>query len=289
MTPNRSGKWKDMIAVTDPFAADFVAIMDGENCPIPHDRAIYYGEHPDCLPAFRRWENKQALVKLPLDKYLNPGEWWIDYDYDTISKMPYPQKNKKLFCSCTLKTSAEMYLKRVRFLEKIAPKYSGLELYGRPKANYTRNPILNKYHKGELGNVNISREQAGMGLHTTGKEIIRDYKYSLEFDNGLTTNYFSERFYDALFMWTMPVYWGSSNVHQFIPENAFRYVDLDNPSEVDRIIKLAESDFAEKHIEDMSRARDLLLNKYQIWPYIYDVCTHISEYQNGTRRIEQSV
>jgi hypothetical protein len=290
MTPGRSGQWNDMKAVLNPDDADFCIVID--HLPpsvrnVPPERTIYVGEHPDCLPAFTRWEHEKALLKLPLDNYLNPGEWWISYDYDELIHLNPCEKNKDMFCCFTAKTGMEMYLKRLRFMESLCPAYPQLDLYGRPKENFDANAILRNYHKGILGNKTW---HGGSGEHICGKDVIRNYRYSLEFDNGPTTNYFSERFYDALLLWTFPIYWGSSNVHSFIPENAFGYVDLDNiQPEVHRVIALVNSDFREQHIEDIRQARELLLNHYQLWPYIYDIVTHADEYAFGGRKIEHSV
>jgi Glycosyltransferase family 10 (fucosyltransferase) C-term len=281
MTPGRSGKWKDMEAITDPFKADFVFVLDGSPFPIPLERSIFFGEHPKCLPAFTTFEQYKgkALAVVPLDKYLNPGEWWLDYDYDFLSNLKPITKAKNSICVFTAKRNAwKMYSDRVKFMCNLLPKYNKIDVYGRPKSNFLANPILKQYYKGELGKSNPI---GTLGEHQPGKEILINYRYTIEFDNGPTLNYFSERFYDALLMWCMPLYWGSKNVHEFLPENSFRYVDIENysPDEITKTISILESDFREQHLEDMKIARDLLLNSYQLWPYMYNVINNLESYQ----------
>jgi len=283
MTPGRRGIWKDIQAITDPDKADFIFVMDRWEKPIPLDRTIFFAEHPKCLQCYTDYKGMKgkALLALPLDRFLNPGEWWIDHDYDYLSKLENPIKSKKAMCCFTAKVSPyypKMYSDRLRFVEQLVGKTKEVDIYGRPEHNFLRNPILSPIYKGVMGKVHPN----GMkGEHQSGKEGLIDYKYSFEFDNGPSVNYFSERFYDSMLMWAMPIYYGSSNVHEHLPANSFRYVDLDNydESESDKAITIINSTFREDHIQELTEARDLLLNKYQMWAYMYDVIHNLDAYR----------
>ena len=289
MTPNRSGKWKDMVSVTNPFDADYCFIMDSSPFPIPMERSIFFAEHPKCLPSFDTFEKikDKALCVLPLDKHLNPGEWWIDYDYDFLSNLKPMDKTRGSICVCTAKlTPWKMYSDRVKFLEALLPRYSKVDIFGRPASNYLSNHILKNYFKGELG---VSKPNGKLGEHMTGKEIIQHYRYTIEFDNGPTQNYFSERIYDSLLMWCLPLCWGSNNIHEFLPENSFRYVDIENYSsgEITKAIDVLESNFREYHIKDIEIARDLMLNKYQMFPYMYNVIKNLDKFKTTNNAIKE--
>jgi len=266
MTPKCSGKWKDMEAVLNPFEADFCIIMDGSRDKFPEDRAIYIGEHPriDGLsPAFRKWEDKKALLRLHLDEFLNPGEWWIKHDYDYLSSLTPPLKQKQLCCIATYQTHNAMYNQRVEYLQAVAHAGIGIDLYGRPEASYQNNSILAPLYKGSLG---FNKPNGLLGEHLIGKEVVGEYRYSLEFDVGPTKNYFSERFYDAMLLWTKPIYFGSTNIHDYLPSSSFHYIDIYNLSSVQEVKKIINEPIDYK---SMAEARDLLLNSYQIWPYVY--------------------
>jgi hypothetical protein len=268
MTPGRKGVWKDMIAVTDPFEADYCAIMDGYSGKFPQDRAIYFGEHPDCTPSYRLWENTPALAKISLDKYLNPGEWWISHDYDMLMRMDQPSsKSEQLACIVTYQLHHVMYTQRQEFLRNLVRSYPDirLDLYGRPSDLFYKDQILSPYYKGPLG---LDKPDWVNGEHLSGKELLVNYRFSLEFDQGPTRNYFSERFYDAMLLWVHPIYFGSNNIHKWIPQESFSYIDIFNTDDVDeaRTIIMEGIDYSA-----IREARNLLLNKYQIWPAIYDV------------------
>jgi len=266
MTPQKSGKWKDMVAVTNPDEADFCAVFDGTNIKVPFDRTLFFGEHPDCLQSYREWEDIECLGKFPLKQYLNPGEWWLEYDYDYLMNLKPPQKHKNLLCVFTAHTHTAMYVKRKNFVANFCEQYSDIDLFGRPSANFTNDVVLKKYYKGVLGKTNPENVT---GDHQLGKEILVDYKYSLEFDVGPTQNYISERFYDAMLLWCMPFYFGSNNVDKYLPKKSFRYIDMEKGA--DQITKAIKNNYYEQNIDEIAKARDLLLNKYQIWPYVHDV------------------
>jgi hypothetical protein len=269
MTPNSSGIWKDMVAVTKVEEADFFICIDGiDNIGVPQERTLFFGQHPQVgnglSPAFRPLNDKpKALGCFPIDKHLSPGEWWIKHTYDELIELPIPKKDKDLCCVATYQTHNPMYAQRVKFLREYCNK-NVLDIYGRPEEKYAADDILKNYFKGSLGH---NKPNGLLGEHLVGKEILGSYKRSLEFDVGPTKNYMSERYFDALLLWTKPIYFGSTNVHEFIPKEAFDYVDIYDLSQVAQVNRILTEEIDYKAIAE---ARDLLLNKYQLWPYVYN-------------------
>ena len=279
MTPGRSGKWKDMEAVTNPMEADFCAVFDGSNVAVPAERTLYFGEHPDCSAPYREWEDLPALAKYPLKDHLNPGEWWLDFDYDFLMALEPPEKTKEVICCFTGHQMRippphkypDTYLKRRQWMNVYAT-HQEIDIYGRPASNFKAPPALASKYKGVLGNVNPVGQ---LGEFSTGKEIFIDYKYSIEFDQGPTTNYISERFYDAMFCWTKPFYFGSTNVHEYLPADSFHYIDLDRCMH-QTVAEIIGSDDYEKSIDAIKEARYKLLNEYQMFPYVYNKIKELS-------------
>lgn len=274
MTPKCSGKWKEMTLITDPMKADYCAIMDAcdRKIPYPKERSLHFGQHPiNASPAYRSFKNVPQLASYPLDKYLNFGEWWIPHDYDTLMSMKSPRKEKDLCASIIYhKKDKIMRHKRILFMRKLAKKTNNIDLYGRPEEDYRNDKELKDIYRGCLGK---NKYNVYTGEHLSGKEKIGEYRYSLEFDVGKTINYASERFYDAMLLWTTPIYFGSTNLEKFFPKNSFRYIDLDNwedDNEVQKVINIINSDFREQNFKAMEEARYLMLNKYSAVAYVYD-------------------
>jgi hypothetical protein len=107
------------------------------------------------------------------------------------------------------------------------------------------------------------------GDHTWGKEdVLEKYRYSVEVDVGETRNYFSERVFDSLLMWCMPLCWGSTNIEEYLPKNSFRYIDIYGGG--GDILEIIKTDVRERNLDAIREARNLLLNKYQIFARSYD-------------------
>jgi len=284
MTPGRKGIWKNIQATTNIHEADYYFIMDGYNGELPDakNKAIYHCQHPKTpgSPQEKTFENKEAVVKLLLSKYLNPGEWWISHDYDYLTALKAPVKTKKLFVAHTYQMHNPMYAARPQFMAEFINRYPDLEfdLYGRPSERFYNDPILSKRYKGVLG---IENYDALKGEHIIGKDALIDYDYSIEFDVGPCINYFSERLYDALLLWTTPIYSGCLNMSEHLPHGGKAYYVF-NPSavdhEVDYVYKCLQQP---KYLKEIAEVRDILLNKYQMWAYCHDVVNNIEKYQGN--------
>ncbi len=225
MTPKRSGIWKDMTAITDPMKANFVICVDGyPKHEYPIERTLFFAQHPKGITSYKTMDDVKgkALGVYPNDTDLCIGEWWIEEDYDTLMAMKPPTKTKNLLSITTYRSSYETYKQRIKFLESYTKVSDDIDVYGRQKTLFEGNAILNKVYKGVLGNETFDGYN---NEHTIGKGVLRDYRYSLDFDHGSfideapVKHYFSERFFDSMLLWSMPLYFGCDNVHEYLPEN----------------------------------------------------------------------
>lgn len=275
MTPNRSGKWKDMEATTNIKEADFYVVIDYTIHDIDTTRAIYLGAHPTTCGGYVSFDGIDAFAKRDLKNSFGYGEWWLDEDYDALSAMEPPRKCKNLSCILTNNRTYDYHRRRIEFMVEFCEKHPfEVDLYGRIKPQVGEES-LNRSLMGVLG-ADTSEENY-YDRYWFGKRMaLESYRYSLEFDMGsspdwgICKNYFSERFFDSLLMWCCPIYYGGIDIHRYIPENSFRYIDpfKDKPEDV---IEIAKSDFREENIGYLAEARNLLLNDFQIWPYVYSI------------------
>lgn len=279
MTPGKSGRWKNIEAVTDPFSADYSIIMDGCNEKYPKDKAIFFCQHPlvqgGLSPSFKDYKDTTCLLSFNSENHLNPGEWWINHDYDTLMKLDNPLKTKKLACVMTHQNHNHIYQQRVAFMKLFSKCFKDYDLYGRPEENFRAESEFTQVYKGSIG---MNNYDGYLGQHFIGKEILADYRYSLEFDVGPTHNYISERFYDAMLLWTMPIYFGSNNVHEYLPRESFHYINIDDLTDVNKVIDIVNGDSRETSIQAIKEARYKLLNQYQIWAIVHTIVNNIDKY-----------
>ncbi len=281
LTPQSKGIWKNITFTLDPKEADYYWIMDGEgeNLPDMDKKAIYFGEHPNTpySPGDKLFPNKKALLKLPLRDFLNPGELWLEYDYDYIMALKPKQAQRNVICVATYQTHHEMYAQRQVFLRALVQKYPNLDfdIYGRPVEKYASDAILKPYYKGCLGN---NTYDATKGEHIVGKNIIENYKFTIEFDVGECVNYFSERFYDSLAVWCTPIYFGCTNMSKYLPhQNEAYYVFNQNDMlDIDYVNEILQQP---KYYKEIGEVREILFNKYQMWAYCHHIVNNIADYK----------
>ena len=266
-TPKKSGIWKDMVGVTSVDEADYCMLLDGRSSEIvPPEKAILVGAHPkmEGFASYQCFDNRQCVAKLDCRDTFGYGGWWLDEDYDTLSALKHPKKVKDLSCILSNGKGPWGEIQRIEFMKRFCSKYPGkVDLYGRIKPEGS----LVADYKGELGTNTPATYRFGK------RRGLEPYRYSIEFDNGPTRNYFSERFFDSMLMWCMPLYWGGTNVEDFLPADSFRYIDINGDGS--DVMDIVNSNFREKHLDAIAEARDLLLNKYQIWPRLHSVIKEI--------------
>ena len=251
MTPNRSGVWKNLVAVTEERDADWCVVVDDTTRPMNPEKTLYVSAHPYMAGYEGYRDLSQKIHKLDNKETFGFGEWWLKYDYDYLSALEPMEKSKD--CCWIVSNSVGGYGRERR--KSLATQLNGqIDIFGR----------IQGCGAGVLG----SSENDG-GNHTCGKEdVLEKYRYSVEVDVGLCKNYFSERVFDSLLLWCTPLYWGSTNLEEYLPKNSFKYVDIYGSGK--DILEISKSSFREDNIEAIREARQLLLNKYQLFARVHD-------------------
>jgi hypothetical protein len=246
MTPNCSGEWKDLVAVTEERDADWCVVVDDTQRCMNPDRTLYVSAHPfmEGYEGYRDLSNKKH--KLDNKSTFGFGEWWLRHDYDYLSALQPMEKSKD--CCWIISNSVGGYGRERR--KELAKELNGLvNVYGR----------INGVGAGHLGVTDNDG-----GDHGWGKEdVLAAHRYSVEVDVGHCKNYFSERVFDSLLLWCMPLYWGSTNLQEYLPENSFKYIDIYGTGK--DILEISKSNAREENLGAIAEARDLLLNKYHIF------------------------
>jgi len=271
MTPGGKGVWKNLVGVPTIEEADLAVIIDYTIYDLPKDMPkVYLGAHPPECVGYRCYDDKEAVVKFDLRDTFGFGEWWIEWNYDTLMELKNPIKTNKLSCILSNKTSMEEHKSRREIANRVCKEYPGiLDVYGRIVPNEDE-ADLKKHYKGVLGIKNPSIIMDN-GKHLWGKiPALLSYKYSLEFDYFCQCeNYFSERVFDALLLWTFPIYSGGKGIGKYLPKNSFYPIDSQTVT-AKEIVDVTNSNLREDNIKNIKIARELILNKYQLWARVYE-------------------
>ena len=65
----------------------------------------------------------------------------------------------------------------------------------------------------------------------------------------------------------MPIYYGCTNITDYFPKEAMAIIDIQDANVVEKINDIINSDQREKNLDAIAYSRQLILNKYQFFPF----------------------
>jgi len=253
--PHRDGRWGNIIAVDDKSDADYIIVQDNTSEEVDYSKVIYFGREPHYVQGINsRWVNNKCRNFFHHERKNTwmPQTWWLGLDYDTLSDTNVPIKDRGLSIIDSGKGSTQGHKLRSRVVRSLINNFPNqIDVYGKITiGKENRRPYL----------TTLPYRQKEIGLWR--------YRYCLAIENGSTDYYFSEKICDPLLCWTMPIYWGCKKISDFFPKGSYYWVDVNKSGVEHEIMEVVNSDFREENIEAIAEARDLVLNKYNLWSSI---------------------
>lgn len=140
----------------------------------------------------------------------------------------------------------------------------------------TSNTVMNPGHEPRLSFLQyLKNSQFDFDLMGRGFQPLTDkfdgvapYKYTIAIENYRAENYWTEKIVDCLLCYTMPIYYGCSNITEYFPEECMIQIDIHDPVTSMEVIKEAIANKKwEKNIDAIKVARDKILDEYQFFPF----------------------
>lgn len=101
---------------------------------------------------------------------------------------------------------------------------------------------------------------------------IAPYKYHITLENSQSPDYWTEKLMDPLMVLTHPVYCGATNIKEYFTDAQITEIDIKYPkTAIAKIEKLIAENFYEKNFEQLISARDLAMDKYNLFNLISDI------------------
>lgn len=166
------------------------------------------------------------LIELYGGKYVKLN---VTHKIPQISTFKMPLKNK--FCTIIAgnkkcSDNRELYSERVKaieWFEKNCP--NDLDLYGFGWNEYTfqGNKLIRIFNRfGFIRRIFAPKYKTYKGRITSKLEVLSEYKFSICYENARDLRgYITEKIFDCFFSGCVPVYWGASNIKEYIPEECF--------------------------------------------------------------------
>lgn len=259
-SPKNGGLWNGCIfnfnqktTMTDYWIV-LEDLMDQETSICNQEGAILItGEPPSVKKYHQKFLNQFSTVitcheqikhknKILLQQGLH---WFIGKTYDELTETENFSKEKLISVISSKKSFTKGHRDRVIFVEKLEKHFgSKIDIYGRGF-----NEVVDKWG------------------------AIAPYKYHIVLENSSFAYYWTEKIADAYLGHSYPIYFGCPNLSHYFPENSFSQIDINRPEEaISTIEKVIEENFYEKSISAIKQAKYLVLNKYNLFPYMSELC-----------------
>jgi hypothetical protein len=236
LTPNNSGAWKNIIGTQDIQLSEYIICLDRPS--ISHAHAIHFRREPNII---KPWHAPASF--LSNFDYSSVEKYHVctraPNSYNLLETESYIKKTKHISA-----VSSDKHLHRTSFIKSIIANFSD-------RIDYFGNIFTGKC---------VTSEQR--------RKAFSQYSMSVCIENCAQENYFTEKITDSILSWCMPLYWGCPNIDQFLPEGSYRLINLDQP---DQIMEIANKPISNQEIKAMQEARNLILNKYNIWATIHNI------------------
>ncbi len=135
-------------------------------------------------------------------------------------------------------------------------------------------------HKKRMAFLNSLKQNARFDIDVFGRGIryVKDkwdglapYKYSLAIENSSGPHYWTEKVSDCFLTWTVPIYYGCTNLEEYFPEESFIRINIEEPEKsIEKIKEAINRNEWEKRIPALEEARNLVLYRYQFFPYVVE-------------------
>jgi len=228
---------------------------------VPKERIIYLLREPPLPEVVKTNQANYEAAKqycgyisgpddlAPVPDYM-PAIWYIGNSFQDLNEMPPPTKVK----SCSWITSGiartASHRQRLAFLRLLRDNQVNFDLYGRGLPNWAegQGTLNNKWH--------------GMA----------PYYYNLSIENFAENElYATEKLWDALLAWCLPIYYGGSAADKLLPAGSFlRLPSLDEKGleYVQEVIATPEAWHQAK--DAIAEARQIILFKLNLLAWLSD-------------------
>lgn len=249
----------DIICITDNITGMYANKFQNRN---PNTKILFLQREPDYLNMTNYGLSSVAHKSVTYKEYNAYVRWWLNYNYDELINLKYGDltKDKEYVCVTTNKHKTHGQKTRYDWLLKHQNDFN-IDFYGKPKLK-----DLFKNYKGLPERYGNKQEGANI---TQDKSIIGQYHKSFSFENGKTKGFIT-RVTEDLLMWTLPLYWGCSNITEIYPKNSYRYIDIEKPLSKE-LIEIINEPVSKDEMTAIEEARLLVLNKYNWWIYVKEI------------------
>ena len=173
------------------------------------------------------------------------GQWKQALNYDQFKSQLEIPKRKEISVMCSAKADTQGHRERIEFVNRLNKEFSGkVDVYG-----FGNRPMADKW------------------------DAIAPYRYHIVIENSIYPDYWTEKLADTYLGRSYPFYCGCPNIGEYFPAGAYTTIDItDFERSVKVIRKTIEEGRYESSIESIQEARELVLDKYNLFAELSRWC-----------------
>lgn len=100
-------------------------------------------------------------------------------------------------------------------------------------------------------------------------DALKDYRFHVVLENSQQPHYFTEKMSDCVMAGCYPLYWGCTNIEDYLPSDAFRAIDIDDFEKSIAVIEEAISSDADvTHRDALREARRRIMYEHNLFPML---------------------
>ncbi len=254
----------DVELVNNPLEAEYVIQQDHSDEKVPNEsKVIFFQREPDHVAQYKpNHPNTVATYYHSRGQYWLPQTWWLGYTYNELSALKCPPKTNSVSVVESGRNALPGHGFRRSIIDRLITHVPELHVYG---------TVCNQMKGDQFKGVLPFRQK---------EDAFLNYQYAIVIENGSVPGYFSEKFIDAILCWTIPIYWGCSNINEFFPKEC--YFNLDPFYCTTQVPSIIRQDLKAETFIALQYARDLILNKYNLIPTVQRA---IENYENSSKHL----
>ena len=189
-------------------------------------------------------------------------DWWVNKSFDELEELPVPEKSRDISAIASTKDWIAGHRSRAAFIELLEKVLPEVDLFGKGRSR----ELDDKW------------------------DGLAPYRYSIAIENTSKRDYWTEKISDCFLSYTVPFYFGATNISEYFPDDSFIWLPIDKPQEAIDIIKktLANDDW-EARLPALEEARKRVLYKYSFWGQISRLISENRESLESTPRLAKKI
>lgn len=165
-------------------------------------------------------------------------DWWLAKTYDELRDMELPQKEFLVSAIASTKVKISGHKVRNAFIEGIEASIPEVHVFGHGRA------------------VELADKWDGLA----------PFRYSITVENTSKPHYWTEKITDCFLAYTVPIYFGATNIGAYFPAGSYIWLPLDDVAAAEQQLReILSSDNWEERLPAIKKARELVLDRYSLY------------------------